>query len=123
MQLKAILITLAFTASAAYAIEAKMPKKPTTPVPTPVPTTESTPAPAAGMMDHAKAVGTQATEKALVNINTAPAADLEKVPGLTPATAKEIVANRPYVSVTDLSKVKGLKSDVIAKIKPYVTTK
>ncbi len=119
MQLKAILITLAFTASAAYAIEAKMPKKPATPVPT----TESTPAPPAGMMDHAKAAGTQVTEKALVNINTAPATDLEKVPGLTPATAKEIVANRPYVSVTDLSKVKGLKADVIAKIKPYVTTK
>jgi comEA protein len=63
----------------------------------------------------------QAMKKALVNLNTASQADLEKVPGIGPVRAKAIIDARPYSSVKDLAKVKGIKEGLIAKIKPYVT--
>ncbi len=74
-----------------------------------------------GMMNQAKSAATQAGQKAMVNLNTASAEELQKVPGLTPENAQEIVKMRPYKTVNDLSKVKGLKQDMIAKIKPYVS--
>lgn len=61
--------------------------------------------------------------KALVNLNTASAADLTKVPGIGPSRAQAIIAARPYKSLSDLKKVKGIKEGVIAQIKPYVTVK
>lgn len=62
-------------------------------------------------------------KKALVNLNTAAPADLAKLPGIGPTRAQAIVAGRPYNSVSDLKKVKGIKEGVIAKIKDYVTVK
>jgi DNA uptake protein ComE-like DNA-binding protein len=38
----------------------------------------------------------------VVDANTIPEADLAKLPGMTPASAKAIVAKRPYLSVTAL---------------------
>ena len=40
---------------------------------------------------------------ALVDINTATAAELEDVPGIGPSYAKKIIANRPYASLNDPS--------------------
>lgn len=37
-----------------------------------------------------------------VNLNSASRADLESLPGVTPATARKIVDNRPYASPHDL---------------------
>jgi competence protein ComEA len=62
-------------------------------------------------------------QKALVNLNTASAADLAKLPGIGPTRAQAIIAARPYNSVSDLKKVKGIKEGVIAKIKGLVTVK
>ncbi len=76
-----------------------------------------------GLMDMAKSAATKANETALINLNTASESDISKVPGISPEMAKEIIAKRPYQSVTDLKKVKGLKEDVIAKIKPFVAFK
>ena len=45
---------------------------------------------------------------ALVNVNTATPAELETLPGVGPALAAAITAGRPYKSVDDLDKVKGL---------------
>lgn len=115
MKLASLILITSFVSSFAFANEPAGPKKHA------IPTNTSTPTTSPGMIDQAKAMGNQATEKALVNLNTAPLATLEKVPGLTPDHAKQIVANRPYKSVTELSKIKGLKQDLIAKIKPYVT--
>src|SRR5262249_50728986 len=55
-----------------------------------------------------------------VNLNTASQADLEALPGVGPATAKKIIAGRPYASVADLAKA-GVPKNTIAKITPMVT--
>jgi DNA uptake protein ComE-like DNA-binding protein len=55
-----------------------------------------------------------------VNLNTATQEELEALPGVGEATAKKIVAGRPYASVDDLSKA-GVSASTISKIKSKVT--
>jgi DNA uptake protein ComE-like DNA-binding protein len=55
-----------------------------------------------------------------VDLNTASEKDLDSLPGVGAATAKKIIAGRPYSSVDDLSKA-GLSAAVIAKIAPLAT--
>jgi hypothetical protein len=55
-----------------------------------------------------------------VNLNTASEADLEALPGVGPATAKKIIAGRPYASVAELSKA-GVPKNTIEKITGLVT--
>lgn len=82
---------------------------------------------AEGLSDSTKnsliSFGAKAKEKVLVNLNTANAAELAKLPGIGPQFAQAIIDARPYKNVDDLKKVKGLKESVIAKIKGLVTTK
>jgi DNA uptake protein ComE-like DNA-binding protein len=52
-----------------------------------------------------------------IDINSASQADLESLPGVGAATAKKIIAGRPFSSVSDLSRA-GVSADTIAKIKP-----
>lgn len=54
-----------------------------------------------------------------IDINSASQSELESLPGVGAATAKKIIAGRPFSSVSDLSRV-GLSADTIAKIKPLV---
>lgn len=55
-----------------------------------------------------------------VDLNSASQADLEKLPGVGPATAKKIIAGRPYTSAADLSKA-GVSAKSIEKLTPLVT--
>jgi len=73
------------------------------------------PAPAA---KPAKAAAAAAGTK--VDLNAASQKDLEALPGVGPATAKKIIAGRPYASVADLSKA-GVSASTIQKITPLVT--
>ncbi|GAB3128325.1 hypothetical protein GCM10027289_07270 [Tsukamurella serpentis] len=65
------------------------------------------------------------TPAALVNINTADAAELDKLPGVGAATATAIITHRdkngPFRSVDDLAKVGGIGAAKLAKIKPLAT--
>src|SRR5512136_484191 len=56
----------------------------------------------------------------LVDLNAASEKELESIKGVGPATAKKIVAGRPYKSVDELSK-SGLSTKQIEAIKPFVT--
>jgi len=54
-----------------------------------------------------------------VDINSASENDLDALPGVGPATAKKIIAGRPYSSTAELSRA-GLKPAAIQKITPLV---
>jgi len=55
-----------------------------------------------------------------VDLNTASQKELEDIKGVGPATAKKIIANRPYKSVDELKKA-GLSDKQIKAIGPSVT--
>src|SRR5208282_6140232 len=57
---------------------------------------------------------------AKVDLNSAGEKDLETLPGVGAATAKKIIAGRPYSSASDLSKA-GVSAATIKKITPLVT--
>lgn len=63
----------------------------------------------------------QAT-KAKVNLNAATQQELEALPGVGEATARKIIAGRPYASVDDLAKA-GVPAGTIEKIRSQVTAK
>ncbi len=58
--------------------------------------------------------------KTLIDLNTASEKDLESLKGIGPATAKKIIAGRPYESVEGLEKA-GIPAKTIESMKPYVT--
>jgi competence protein ComEA len=58
-----------------------------------------------------------------VDINTADQKTLEALPGIGAATAKAIIAGRPYKSVDDLKRVKGMSDKKINAIRNKVTVR
>ncbi len=55
-----------------------------------------------------------------VDLNSATEKELEALPGVGPATAKKIIAGRPYTTPQDLSKA-GVSAKTIQKVTPLVT--
>ena len=56
-----------------------------------------------------------------VNINSAGLGELDRLPGIGPKKAQAIIDGRPYKTVDDLLKVKGIKNKTLAKIRDYIT--
>ena len=57
----------------------------------------------------------------LLNVNTVSASDLEKLPKIGEARAKQIIAGRPYKSVDDLIAKKVLPQDAFDAVKGLVS--
>ena len=81
--------------------------------PSAAPATQTTPA----LSPHA----TVAPNAAMVDINTASAADLKGLPGVTETEAAKIVQGRPYKEPSDLVSKKILSETVFSKIKDRLT--
>ena len=66
-----------------------------------------------------------ATEPLMVNLNTADAAQLQKLPGIGPGKAQAILRYRqehgPFQTIEELMRVPGIKEGTFAKLKDYVT--
>jgi competence ComEA-like helix-hairpin-helix protein len=67
------------------------------------------------VLDQAKAKSPQG----LVNLNTASKKELQSIKGIGPVLAKRIIAGRPYRTLDDLLKVKGISPKKLEIIRPY----
>lgn len=60
-----------------------------------------------------------------IDVNRASAADLERVPGIGPATAQRIIEWReqhgPFERLEDLLNVRGIGEKTLEKLRPYLT--
>jgi competence ComEA-like helix-hairpin-helix protein len=57
----------------------------------------------------------------VVNINTASLKELESLPGIGPSLAELVVAGRPYRTVDDLERVKGIGPRQVENLRPLLT--
>lgn len=55
-----------------------------------------------------------------VDINFASEAELDTLPGIGPALAKEIIRSRPYSTAEELDRVKGISKKMAARLLPLV---
>ena len=69
--------------------------------------------------------GATAQELAVVNVNTADSAELEKIRGVGPSIAERILQyrseNGPFKQVEDLTKVRGIGSAKFEKMKNQIS--
>lgn len=82
-------------------------------------------APAMAAQERKEAPSGAASSAAPLNLNTATAAQLEKLPGIGPKTAQLIVEHREkhgdFKKVEELMNIKGIGEKSFLKIKPLVT--
>jgi competence protein ComEA len=79
---------------------------------------------AAGSTSTTAAPGASAAATGPINLNTGSAAELDKLPGIGPATAAKIIASReekPFASVDDLVSRKIVTPAILAKMRSQVT--
>lgn len=67
-----------------------------------------------------KALGAQFAVSGPVDLNAATADELEQLPGVGPVLAERIVAGRPYASVDDIRRVRGVSEKLVEAIRARV---
>lgn len=68
---------------------------------------------------NAKITGTGQGE---IDINSADEKELQLLSGIGPTLARRIVEGRPYHSVEDLARVKGISKQLLEQLRPFLTT-
>ena len=86
--------------------------------PGPDPGDEASPARPGGFPGWVKGADSRLVGR--VNVNTAMVAELEALPGIGPVIARRIIEGRPYRSVEDLLRVKGIREKRLEEIRPLV---
>jgi competence protein ComEA len=66
---------------------------------------------------------TQTQRQGLVDINSASAQELDKLPGIGPARAQAIIANRPYKGKDELAQRKIVPQNVYDQIKDKIVAR
>lgn len=56
-----------------------------------------------------------------VNLNSASQAEIESLPGVGPALAGRIIDGRPYRSLEDLDRIKGVGPKMLERLRPLVS--
>jgi len=84
-----------------------------------LPVVAQTPSPSTSPAAAPNAAATQPAGQ-LVDINSASAEELDKLPGVGPARAKAIIANRPYGGKDDLNNRKIIPPNVYNQIKDKI---
>jgi competence protein ComEA len=68
----------------------------------------------------AKSAATKLAPGTKININTADKVALDALPGIGPVKAQAIIDGRPYKSIADIMKIKGIKQKTFDAIKDYL---
>lgn len=83
------------------------------------------PPPGGASWPAASSAGAGHSAEGLININTATETELDTIPGVGPATARNIIAYRteqgPFTVIEDLKKVDRIGEKTFEKLKSYIT--
>ena len=84
------------------------------------PSTSKSPATPPSVIGQPRAAAGSPAVGGLLDINSASAEELDKLPGVGPARAKAIIANRPYGGKDDLANRKIIPPNVYNQIKDKI---
>ena len=70
--------------------------------------------------DLRKQLSAKKPKKHSIDLNAATSRELQMISGVGPVLATTIISNRPYSSVEDLQRVKGVGPKLFERIRPYV---